>query len=156
MRTRHLVLIIPLLALALDADQLGLTLVVHNEGRQVSTSCTSGVEPLGVLLDVQTPLPVMAVDDGGALVVLELLLLVVPELLPGGAVVLGGGDSRLEIDSAHVHNMDRILLFERRVGHKTGVDGDESAEFGHAADAQDDGALLKIYEVFLGKLLGQL
>jgi hypothetical protein len=47
------------------------------------------------------------------------------------------------------------LLFEGCVGYEASVDGDQVAEVGDVADAQDDGALLEEGEVFAGEFFGE-
>jgi hypothetical protein len=87
---------------------------------------------------------------------LKLCLLVVPELFPWSATVLGRGYASLEVDGAHVHNMDWVLFFERRVWYETGVYGDQVTEVRHAAYPENDRALLQVHKVLLRKLLSEL
>jgi hypothetical protein len=86
---------------------------------------------------------------------IQFLLLVVPEFLPGGAAVLARGDARLEVDGAHVHDVERVLHLQGRVGHQAGVHGNEGAELGDSADAQDHGALLQVCNLLFGKFLSE-
>jgi hypothetical protein len=129
----RLVLIVTLCALALDADEFRLALVVDDERCKMPATRTSGIKTFGVFLNIQTTLAVVAVDDGGAVMLLKLLLLMVPELLPRCAAVLRGGNACLEIDGAHVHNMNWILLFKWRVGNQASVHSNNLAEVRHGA-----------------------
>jgi hypothetical protein len=131
----HLFLIIPTLTLTFDAHQFRLPLIIHHHGRQPASRRTPRIQPLGPLLDIQSPLPVMTIYNRRALLMLQLLLLMVPECLPGGSVVGRRRDARLQVNSAHIHNVHGILLFEGCVGDEAGVHGDEVAEVGDVPDA---------------------
>lgn len=69
--------------------------------------------------------------------------------------MLATRDPCLEIDRAHVHYVEGVLVLELDIGYQPCVHGDEGAEVGHVADAQDDGALLECEELFAGELLGE-
>jgi hypothetical protein len=131
----RLVLIVTLCALTLDTDEFRLALVVNDERCKMSATRTACVQTLCVFLDIQATLAVVAVDDGGAVMLLKLLLLMVPELLPRCATVLRGGDACLEIDCAHVHNMNGILLFKWRVGDQASVHSNNLTEVRYGAYA---------------------
>jgi hypothetical protein len=76
---------------------------------------------------------------------LQLLLLMIPELFPrGAAVMFARGDTGLEVNGAHVHGVEGILALEGRVRDEAGVYGDEGAEVGYGADAEDNGAVAEV------------
>ena len=86
-------------------------------------------------MHVETLLSIVSIDNRGTVFMLQLLLSMVPELFPGGAAVLGTRDPGFEIDAAHVHHVERVLVLERGVGNEAGVNGDQGAEMGYGADA---------------------
>jgi len=86
-------------------------------------------------MHVEAFLSIVSIDNRGTVFMLQLLLSMVPELFPGGASMFGTRDPGFEIDAAHVHHVERVLILERGVGNETGVNGDEGAEMGDGADA---------------------
>jgi hypothetical protein len=151
-----LVFIIPLRLLTLDRHQFCLPLIIHHQRRQMPPTRTPRIQSLRILMDIQPPLPVMPVYHRRALMLLEFLLLMIPKLFPWRAVMFRARHAGAQVDRAHVHNMHGVLFFKRCIGHEAGVHGDEVAEVGDVADAQDDRALLKEYEIFAGELLCEL
>jgi hypothetical protein len=140
----------------LDLHNLPLTRLIHDQRTQLAPTHTPAVQPKRKLAHIQPALAVMSVDDARALALVQLRLAVIPELLPGrAAVVLGAGDARLEVDGAHVHGMERVLLLERDVRHQAGVHGDQGAHVRDVADAQDHGALLQEGDFVLGEGFGE-
>lgn len=123
-----LILIPSVLLMALDLNNLGLALVIDNERGQLASTDTPAVQTERELLQVQSSLPIMPVHNAHALMRFLLLLLMVPEFLPWCTVVLGAGYACLEVNGAHVHDVEGILLFERNVGNKAGVDDRKFAE----------------------------
>ena len=150
-----LVLIIPLRCMALDMEQLRLAMPINDQRCKSLAAHTPRVKAVRVLLYIQPPLSIVSVDYGRPVALGKFLLAVVPELFPGRAGVFGAGDARFEVDGAHVHDVEGVLVLERYIGYEAGVDGDEGAEVGDVADAEDDGAMLHVGDFFFGELFGK-
>lgn len=122
-----LVASIPIRFLTLDMYQIRLALPVDNKRRQLPSTNAPRIETIRVLMYIEALLPVMPINHRGSALLLYFFLTVIPELFPRCARMFATRDSRLKIDSAHVHNMKRVLMFERRVGDEAGVYGYEVA-----------------------------
>ena len=107
-------------------------------------------------LYVLSPLTIVSIDDRGALILVKLCLMMVPKLLPRRAAAILRRKARLEINGAHVHHLEGVLLLERDIRHQAGMHDDQLAQMRHLAHAQDDGALLQPGNLLVGELLCQL
>ena len=132
---RLLVFVPSILPMTLNLHNLRLPLVIHYKRRQLASTNTPAIQAKREFLQIQSPLPVVPIHDAHALVLVLLLLLMVPVLLPWCAIVLRAGYTCLEINGAHVHNMEGVLLFEGYVWYETSVNNCEFAEIGDVANA---------------------
>lgn len=115
--------------------KLRLALVIYDHRSELAATDTPGIQPFTILVYVQPLLTVMSIHDGRTLFLFQLLLPMIPELLPRRALVLTARNPCLQINRAHVHHVNWVLVFQRDVRHEAGVHGDEGAEIRDMADA---------------------
>jgi hypothetical protein len=110
-----------------DMHQLRLAMPVDNKRRELASTDTPRIQPIGILMDVESLLSVMPVNYRRSIFRLQLVLAMIPELLPRCARMFATRYPRLEIDSPHVHDVEGVLVFEGCVGNEAGVYGYEVA-----------------------------
>ena len=79
----------------------------------------------------------MPVDDGGTLLFGEKTLPSVPQFRPWYSPFPTARNMRFQIDGAHVHDGDGVLVFERNTGDKAAVDDVRGVETGEAGEVKD-------------------
>ena len=123
-----------MLGMTLDLHYLRLPRMIDHKRSQLASTDTPAVQTKSEFLQIESFLPVVSVHNTQALVLLLFPLLVVPELLPWSARVLGTGYACFQVDGAHVHDMERILILEWDVWNKPGVNDCEFAKVGDIAN----------------------
>lgn len=86
----------------------------------------------------------MPVDDRSSLALRLVLLLMVPVLLPWRVRPRLRRQQRIKIDRSHVHHLERILVFERNIRHKSCMHDGDVVERSYLADAEYYGTRLEI------------
>jgi hypothetical protein len=112
----------------------------NNHRRQPPATHTPRIQPKTILPHIHPALPVMSINHRHLLALMLRIHDAIPQLLPGRAVAPLARHARLDINSAHVHDLEGVLVFEGNVRDEAGVDDGDVVQGADAADVQDHGA----------------